>query len=84
MQLQFSPEPIKCPAEPSVVSDDHNYDIARFEANRTFTNTDKSNESANWIGTTNNPAHFVYDIGCKALLSKLILRNSCNGAHKDR
>ena len=62
-----------------------NYDKDRFDASRALTNTDKQNDRANWVGANwMAPTYFTYNIGCKILVSKLVLRNSCNGDHKDR
>ena len=82
-------EPIACQIEPTLVSENLTYDtypyqLPFFSASQALSNTDKRNRFANWLGTDESPAHFVYDLGCKILVSKLVLRNSCNGDHKDR
>ena len=69
--------------EPSVVSDSTNFDINRFSATRALTNMDKSDKYANWVARLETPAYFVYDVGCRTLLTKLDLRNSCNGYQKN-
>ena len=69
--------------KPTVVSEFNNYDVGRFSATRALTNTDKRG-TANWMGRNRRRAHFVYDLGCKALIKTLVLRNSCNGARRDR
>ena len=74
--------------EPTVVSevswDEPGNNAHQFNAHRALTNNDKSNSFANWVGKNGHPAYFVYDLGCRNLLTKLDLRNSCNGLIKDR
>ena len=70
--------------KPTVVSDPLNFDSGRYRAKNTFTNTDKPNLNANWMGKDKRPAHFIYSLGCNALISKIVIRNSCNGFNMDR
>ena len=74
--------------KPTVVSevswDQEGNNAHQFNASRALTNTDKSNTYANWIGKEGQPAYFVYDLGCRAVLTRIDLRNSCNGDIKDR
>ena len=83
---------LECKMKPTVVSDPLNWDSAfnwdsvpgQHGANNTFTNTDKPNVTANWMGKNQIPAHFIYSLGCHALISKVAIRNSCNGFNMDR
>ena len=75
--------------KPTLVSDPLNWDSVpgRYSAKNTFTNTDKPNINSNWIGKNKKPAHFVYrlkGLGCKTKISKIVIRNACNGIYKNR
>ena len=77
---------LECQMKPTVVSDPWNWDSnpGRYSAKNTFTNTDKPNVNSNWIGKNKRPAHFVYSLGCKSFISNIVIRNACNGVHKNR
>ena len=84
----FIPFQAHCEMRPTVVSevswDQEGNNAHQFNAYRALTNTDKNDSFANWVGKDGQPAYFVYDLGCRALLTRVDLRNSCNGAIKDR
>ena len=75
----------RCNPNPRVESDPLNYDTARFHASRALTNSDKTTSNSNWLGKDRTaPTYFTYDLGCILSVSKLVLRNGCNGSYKDR
>ena len=69
---------------PRVESDPLNWDTGRYSASQALTNSDKMNSNSNWIGKGNTaPTYFTYNLGCMLSVSKLVLRNGCNGQNKN-
>ena len=75
----FSLDQTGCKKEPTVVSDPLRLPFGNYGATNTLTYGNRY-----WIGQLYKAAHFVYDLGCMALLStKLVLANSRNGGTKN-
>ena len=81
MNLSSAVNPNECKIEPTVVSDDYNYDGHKYGAHRLITNTDKDDDgkTANWLGRNKDTSYFVYDLGCKNTIKTIVIRTSANG-----
>ena len=76
----------KCLSDPSVVSDPDRWrGTAWSGAEHALVNVDSVpiGHDYRWQANDGRQAHFVYDLGCMSLLSKLKLRNACNHVRRD-
>lgn len=72
-----------CSMDPVIVSNPDDYD--RYKKADNALNNEGSDWENRWMGKNGmENAKFVYDLGCTTSVSKLKLRNACNGLYKDR
>jgi len=77
-----------CKTDPTIVQDT-SPDTDKFSAINTLVNADMYDgdnnymrNRANWLGRSNEAAHFVIDLGCQASLSTLAFRNSGDSGNR--